>query len=413
MPDRVFQDTLRYTAPSHGDWGIVRMASLVPESYSLFVCPFACGRHGALGAIQQGFKDRLSYIFIDQKDIIEGYDKTIEQGVDELLRRVKVRPKVMMVFVSCLDDLIGTDLDSLMKKLHANHPDIQFGAGHMNPITLDTKTPPPVSLQNTLFGFLEPQEKEEGTVSLMGNLVRIDEESELYRVLKGFGMTRIRHISDYDTLEGYQHMARSQYNLVLSPIAGLAARNLEARLGTPFFTTTVSYDMDVIQEQYDKMAAFFGKPCCDLSEDIKRAEDEIKRTREAIGDTPIMVSSSATLKPFEMANALRKYGFRVASVAAQQKLPIDQQGYAGICGCAKIIQPEHPEMIQFKNRMPEAIAIGFDAGYISGSKHLVDLSGDQTMFGYYGVGKLMRLLREALEKEEDLKKMIDDYGVVI
>lgn len=26
-----FENTLCYTAPSHGDWGIVRIAALVPE----------------------------------------------------------------------------------------------------------------------------------------------------------------------------------------------------------------------------------------------------------------------------------------------------------------------------------------------------------------------------------------------
>ena len=43
-----FENTLSYTAPSHGDWGIVRIAALVPETHLLFVSPSACGRHGAL-----------------------------------------------------------------------------------------------------------------------------------------------------------------------------------------------------------------------------------------------------------------------------------------------------------------------------------------------------------------------------
>ena len=69
-----FESTLCYTAPSHGDWGIVRIAALVPETHLLFVSPSACGRHGALGALQHGFKDRVSYLAITREDIIAGYD---------------------------------------------------------------------------------------------------------------------------------------------------------------------------------------------------------------------------------------------------------------------------------------------------------------------------------------------------
>ena len=57
------------------------MGMLVPESYQLFVCPFACGRHGAIGAIKQGLKDRLSYLYIDETDIVSGsYEELIVEA---------------------------------------------------------------------------------------------------------------------------------------------------------------------------------------------------------------------------------------------------------------------------------------------------------------------------------------------
>ncbi len=95
--EKAFEKTFTYTSPSHGDWGIVRVAALVPESYLLFVCPFACGRHGAIGAIQQGFKDKLSYLYVTQEDVIEGYDNTIAEAVDELFIRLKRKPKAMFI----------------------------------------------------------------------------------------------------------------------------------------------------------------------------------------------------------------------------------------------------------------------------------------------------------------------------
>ena len=43
--------SLHYVSASHGGWGIVRMAALVPEAHLLFVYVLpACGRHNVVGA---------------------------------------------------------------------------------------------------------------------------------------------------------------------------------------------------------------------------------------------------------------------------------------------------------------------------------------------------------------------------
>ena len=121
-----FENTLHYSSPGHGDWGVVRIGMLLPESVQLFVCPSACGRHGAIGAMRQGLKDRLFYLYVDQKDIVDGYDDLIPHAVEEVLAVLKKRPRAFYIFVSCLDDLLGTDHEALREKLGNTHPDIHF-----------------------------------------------------------------------------------------------------------------------------------------------------------------------------------------------------------------------------------------------------------------------------------------------
>lgn len=100
-----FGKTLHYVSPAHGGWGVVRIAALVPESHQLFVAPFACGRHGALGGAVNGIKERISYLYIDEADIVSGgYEDLIPDAVDELFTYLTSRPKVLFLFVSCLDD---------------------------------------------------------------------------------------------------------------------------------------------------------------------------------------------------------------------------------------------------------------------------------------------------------------------
>jgi nitrogenase molybdenum-iron protein alpha/beta subunit len=414
----VFENTLRYTAPSHGDWGIVRIASLVPESFTIFICPFACGRHGALGAIGQGFKHRLAYIYITQKDIIEGYDQTLIQGVDEILGRLAQTPKAVMVYVSCLDDLIGTDLDALMDELHEKHPQTAFRAGHMNPITMESAAPPPVTTQDAMFSFLEISDKKTGNINLIGNLENIEPKNELFRAVREAGRSGLCHMSDFESFEGFQKMAQSSHNLVMTPSGLLAAQNMQKKHGIPFLFLPASYNIGEIAEQYKQFFEFVGAqvPVNFLPEEEAGAIKEIRAALRAVGERPIVISASATVRPFSMAEALIIYGFDVAAVVAQEVLPIDRPAFERLFAVKpdiQVIQPEHPEVIRFENRMEEAIAIGFDAAYITGSEHIVNLSADMRMFGYRGVRQLMRMIKEACGQVSDLKKLIEEYGVVI
>ena len=410
-----FENTLCYTAPSHGDWGIVRIATEVPQTHLLFVAPAACGRHGALGAIQHGFKDKVSYLAITREDIISGYDALVEQAVSELLRRKHPTPRAVMIFVSCLDDLIGTDLDSLCQRLHAAHPSVEFQSAHMNPITLDSKKPPMVTTQSAMYSYLHPAEHDSG-VNMIGNLGAIDPHCELFDVLSGWGCTPTRHLLDFDTFDSYQSMARSRLNILMSPIASLAADQMQSRLGIPYTFLPVTYDPDEIAAEYEQLACALNKPLPDMSARRAAAISEIETTRLALDGRPVWITAGSVMKPFGLARTLLKAGFNVETVVAQTALPIDRDALEWVRAeypNVQIVQPQHVNVIEFAHRSPDAVAIGFDAAYIAGAKRVVSITNDEGLFGYHGVMRLMQMLRSAAAQPCDLKQLIDDYGVVI
>ncbi|MDR3289471.1 MAG: nitrogenase component 1 [Peptococcaceae bacterium] len=414
MIDVTDTDTLLYSPPSHGDWGIVRVAALVPECHLLFVCPSACGRHGALGALGQGFKDRLSYIYIDRTDIIRGYAEAVKVHVPTLLSMLPRRPKAIMVYVSCLDDLIGTDLKVLCCELKAQHPDIHFRAGHMNPITIDSNAPPALTTQDAMFSFLDVYGSEKRGANLIGNLTSLPSECELYAVLEHCGAAPVRHISDYREFGAFQDMAKSECNLVLSPIASLAARNMERKHGQPHLPLFVSYDLDEIAGDYQRLLTFLRCDGYDFTPHIDRARREIDRAREIIGDTPIAVSG--VLKTYGLAAALLRYGFNVVSVMSDDIIPPDKAAYEGLCACGVGLRnylPQHPKNISLRSECPESIAVGFEAAYITGSRRIVNANGDHGMFGYDGVCRFMWQLAAAYQSESDLAELMDEYGVVV
>ncbi|MFI3251497.1 MAG: nitrogenase component 1, partial [Eubacteriales bacterium] len=295
------KDGLHYNSPAHGDWGVVRMAMLVPESVQLFVCPFACGRHGAIGAMTQGLKDRLSYLYINQSDIISGYDDLIPPAVEEMLDALPTRPRAFFIFVSCLDDLLGTDHESILEVLSEKHPDIVFDFGHMNPISADKPTPPAISAQNNIYRVLAPTNQPTlPHINTIGNLESLAPSAELRRLLELKGGV-VHHISEFSTFDSYQTMSQSQLNLVLRPVGMQAAKSMEKRLGIPFIYHPLGYRPEEIESRFVELAERLEIPAQDyqpiLDEAKERGLSAVERTKALIGETPIIIDSTAVLRP--------------------------------------------------------------------------------------------------------------------
>ncbi len=412
-----FTDTVRYCSPSHGGWGVVRMGMLVPESYQLFVCPFACGRHGAIGAIVQGLKHRLSYLYIDEADIVSGgYEQLICEAVEELLNELETRPKVLMIFVSCIDDLLGTDHDAILQTLRRSHKEIRFTVCHMNPISLDGNVPPPVNIQRKMYGLLErSQEPVLEQAAFIGNNVAIDLNSEVFEVLSASGYTEVKHISKCATFAEFQKLARGSLNMVPTPVGLAAAKDVMEKLGIEYVYMPVSYEFEEIDRYYEKILSK-AKSKMDFSKYRNKAMSAISSAKIEIGEMPVVIDGSATVRPFTLAKLLVSFGFHVGEIYAQQCIEIEKKSYLWLSENApgiKILQPEHPRAPVVRKQERECLAIGFEGAYLSGARHVVNLANDETLYGYHGIEKLMDMMVCATRSKTDLLSLINQYGLVI
>lgn len=414
-------ETLHYSSPGHGDWGIVRIGMLVPESVMLFVSPSACGRHGALGALQHGYKERVYYCYLSQSDIISGYDDEIIRTVEEVLEDIDITPKAFYVFVSCLDDLIGTDNDAVMELLNEKYPDINFRCAHMNPLQLGSKRAPGITIQSNLYGFLEEKRESDRGVNVIGSFENVHEDSELNEWL-GQHNAFLRHIGDFESYDDYQNMSRSMANIVVSPVALQAAENMKREYGIPYIFLPPTYDLDEIEDNYKKLSEFLfeGESNDDLdhilNEARKKAEEDIEKALKVVSNFPIVVDASATIQPFGLSNALLNYGFNVVRTGAQECLPFDQGHLEMIeknFPQVNVYQPLDPSASRREDQLPESLSIGVEGAYLTGSKYVADAFADLQMFGFHGVSRLMELISDGVEKPVDLKEMLDDYGLVV
>ncbi|HWQ72305.1 MAG TPA: nitrogenase component 1 [Desulfitobacteriaceae bacterium] len=416
MGKHCFVDTVRYCSPSHGGWGVVRMGMLVPESYQLFVCPFACGRHGAIGAIVQNFKDRLSYLYIDELDIVSGgYEQLIPEAVGELLAELSSRPRVLMVFVSCLDDLLGTDHEAFLRVLRTRYPDMRFVVGHMNPITLDGKIPPPVNIQRQIYSLLERSDRHVAAVNFIGNNVAISHDSEIYEVLRRAGFPDIRHISECGSFAEFQAMADSSLNFVPTPVGLVAAQEMQRKLNIEYFYAPVSYDFEEIEDVYQRLLARTGTSM-DFTVPRERAEKALEHAGDVLAGMPVVIDASATVRPFTLARLLLIHGFNVREIYAQESIALEQESLAWLeenAAHVAIYQPEHHRSPVIRQQIRECLAIGFECAYLTGAKYVVDLANDETLYGFQGVERLMDRIAAAAGTQADLQAMVAQYGLVV
>lgn len=412
-----FCDTLRYCSPSHGGWGIVRTAMLVPESYQLFVCPFACGRHGALGAMVQNLKDRLSYLCIDETDIVSGgYEDLIPCAVDDLLEQVHRRPRALFVVVSCLDDLLCTDHEVFLAEIRRRHPDLKVALGHMNPISMDGTLPPAVNIQRSMYSFLEPQgDPLPGTAALYGNNVALDPEGELFSALSLGGYSEVRHISECQGYDSFARFARMSLNVVPTPVGLPAARDVQKKLGIPWVFMPISYDYDEIDGYYEDLLAPRGE-AMDTSLLRVRASEALSRAADEVGNLSVIVDGSATIRPFSLAELLLRHGFSVKTVYAQKCIPLERPAFNRLrenYPRVEVLQPEHPRGPLIRKTDWPGLAVGFEGAYLTGAIHVVNLMNDETLYGYHGITKLASMIRQALREPTDLQAFIQAYGIVV
>ena len=416
----LFETSLHYSSPAHGGWGVLKMGQLVPESYQLFVSPAACGRHGALAARMEDRKSRVSYLFLSEEDIVSGgYEDSIIKSAETLLTHLERRgkmPKVLMIFVSCIDDLLGTDHEALIMQLSKKYPQLRFTFAHMNPTSTDTGVPPAVNIQNKDYALLEKKEEQDNGVNLIGNLAPLRENSELFSILKKMGASTVRHISDYKTFEAYQEMAKSKLNLVTAPTGKYASVNMKKKLGIPFEMALTSFQMDCIKETYEKIAAALGMECPNLSayeEQCKKAMEEAAKT---VGDMPIIIDGETITRPFDLAKMLLLAGMKVKCVYEQKVLPSDKENFEWVREHypeIMILQPQHPKTTVCEKYGKDCLSIGFSAAYISGAKHVVDIAGQHGLYGYQGIIDLMEMIKEASQREVELKKLLEDTVLVV
>ncbi|MDR1404372.1 MAG: nitrogenase component 1 [Candidatus Methanoplasma sp.] len=408
-------DGLYFCSASFGGFGVARVGADVPESHLLFLCPPSCGRHTSLSSISLGYRGRVSYLFLEEYEISAGMtEDALYDGVESVLERLPIRPKAILIYFCCSLYMSGADETGILEELRRRNEDIVFQICRMNPIVAGSGPTPAQTIHSRIYGLVDLDGKEDRRVNLIGSDYPLDGGCELPAVLKRCGWEGPDHISQKNSFGSFRKMGSAGLNLVIHPDGRLAAEDMSPKI--PFVFLPVSYDMDEIGDQYSKLFSAIGSET-DLSEYVAETQKEIDRTKMAVGDRTVAVSTSSACAPWGLVKALIKYGFNVESVFGESSAPYDAEAKRWVLENAphiREIDTENADMLKAVGicGSPD-ISVGFNAAYFTKTGAVAPLVCDEGVFGYYAVNKLMKMLAESIDSEKDLETAMDEYGLVL
>ena len=407
--------TLAFNSPGAEGFGVKRAGLAVPGSIMLIVAPGCCGRNTSMISSMKEYNNRFFYLCMDETDIVTGrHLKKIPKAVASICESLEKKPSVVMICITCVDALLGTDMERVCRKAEEK-AGLPVRPCYMYALTREGRKPPMVHVRQSLYSLLEPGHKKGNVVNLLGYFSPLVDDCELYTLLQEAGVKTIHEISRCEDFEEYKKMSEANFNLVLHPEARFAAEDFHDRLKIPFIELRRLYQIDKIGSQYQAFGAALGIEF-HAEEQKKQAQEAIESFRKVCPDPVFAVGECANADPFELSLALVKYGFKVAeiygTITGENFIYIRQ--LKKLSPQTKIFSNMEPTMLYYDSaESGVTLTIGKDACYYHPNTKEIHWNEERQPFGYAGVRRLFEALELAVTEQAEgnvLQKQVEVIG---
>lgn len=407
--------TLAFNSPGAEGFGVKRAGLAVPGSIMLIVAPGCCGRNTSMISSMKEYNHRFFYLCMDETDIVTGrHLKKIPKAVASICESLEKKPSVVMICITCVDALLGTDMERVCRKAEEK-AGLPVRPCYMYALTREGRKPPMVHVRQSLYSLLEPGHKKGNVVNLLGYFSPLVDDCELYTLLQEAGVKTIHEISRCEDFEEYKKMSEANFNLVLHPEARFAAEDFHDRLKIPFIELRRLYQIDKIGSQYQAFGAALGIEF-HAEEQKKQAQKAIESFRKVCPDPVFAVGECANADPFELSLALVKYGFKVAeiygTITGENFIYIRQ--LKKLSPQTKIFSNMEPTMLYYDpTESGVTLTIGKDACYYHPNTKGIHWNEERQPFGYAGVRRLFEALELAVTEQAEgnvLQKQVEVIG---
>ena len=404
IPNELLKDThlilnslaaIDFNSPGAEGFGVKRAGLSVPGSIMLLVSPSCCGRNTA--ALGQGFGERFAYLMLDENDIVTGkHLKKIPEAAERFVKSRNETPTALMICITCVDALLGTDMERVCKKVEEKI-NLPCRPCYMYALTRESTRPPMVYVRETVYSLLKPQEKQSNAVNLLGFFSPLNDDTELYKLLKSVGLSHIRELSRTNTIEEYHELSKANFNIVLNPEARAAAKFFNDKLNIPSIELTRFYQTDKIKKQYALLAQAIGV-VFDDDKYFDEAQSVIEKFVNKYPNITVSIGSRVNANPFELALALSRYGLKIAEIFADPAK--DDFFYvkhlAKLSPDTRVMSNLSPTILYYAEDKSVNLTIGKDAAFYHPTAPAVYYNDEIQPFGYQGVRDLFSAMENAL-----------------
>ena len=392
--------TLAFNSPGAQGFGVKRAGLAVPGSVMLLAAPRCCGRNTtALGSSGE-YADRFYYLLMDDNDIVTGrHLNRIPEAVCEICRDRKEKPSAVMICITCVDALLGTDMERVCRKCSAA-AGVPVEPCYMYALTREGRLPPMAAVRKSVYALLEPRPKQADAANILGFFSPLMDSCELRPMLQKAGVRHVREIARCRDFAEYQQMAEANFNLVLNQEARYAAQDLQKRLQIPFIELTRRYDLSKVRNQYQLLGSALGIRLDDAPY-AEEAEQAVALCRKDFAGARIAIGEWLNGDPFELALSLVRYGFQVPEIFGTA----GEANYSYIRKLAewspetKVYANTNPSMLSYrKDREKVDAAIGQDAMYYHPDVPGFRWNEEAQPFGHAGIREFFTRLYAQLQE---------------
>ena len=413
---------LEYNSPCHGTWNIVHIAMAVPGAHQIYVCGANCNRGVVLTAAEMQASDRYSTITLFENDLIDGnMESLIIDGVSDIIRQLPQKPPLIFLFTVCVHRFMGLDLSYVYEELRSLFPDIIFVESYMEPISQKDGLTPEQRLRDGMCSFLKRKGElgDQAGISIIGSDFKIEEDSEIMRILRSAPVT-VRESSSCQDMDQYLSMGDSSLFLCLYPTGLHAIKQLAKRLNVPWLYLPFSLSYEENDRQLEALYQALSK----LGYSYERVDNKtlkatcqrrLMEAKDLIGDTAIAIDAHALPRYLGLARLLISHGFRVIRLYGDVFSPEEKEDYdwlqenaPGLTLCSMI----HPGMRVFPRGQEEKVlAIGQKAAYFHQTPYFVNMVQGAGLHGYAGILRLIDMMEEACLNSKDTKDLVGRKGL--
>ena len=395
--------TLDFNSPGAKGFGVKRAGLAIPGSVMLLVAPGCCGRNTAL-LNELGYNERFFYLLLDDTDIVTGRHLTkIPKAVKELCDELDYTPSAVMICITCVDALLGTDMERVCRKCE-EAAGVPVAPAYMYALTREKRLPPMAGVRKSVYSLLKPQKRRRDQCDLMGYFAPLEEGCELYELLRSAGIKKIGELARCSTMEEYHELSAANFSLVLDAEARYAAQDMEKRLGIPFIELVRLYRIDKIQNQYRLLGQAIGA-ALDDSEYYEKTKEIIDSFMKKYGSLSLAIGECVNADSFELALAMTQYGFKVKEIygTVGERNFVFVKKLSQLSPDTRIYSNLSPTMLGYEREVEIDLYIGNDAGYYHRDLRGTDHNDEIQPYGYRAVQLLFENMQKAMEENREVR----------